>query len=445
MPKIQFSDVTPPDRRSIRNIPIPNSGRRKAPIGIRPEKEQSSPQPTERVAVDMVSKELERYSVGSKSKKRNLFFGLAALVVIVVFIVGMMTVFASASINIVPKNQEIPVNMKISGINGQEAGAVSYEIVKISESKSVSVPANGEEAAEIKASGKIVIYNNFSTESQRLITRTRFESPEGLIYRISESVTVPGRTVKNGLETPGSIEVEVFADEAGEKYNIKKTDFTVPGFKNDADRYKNFYARSSTDMVGGFVGKRKTVLPTDRQAALQVIDMETENNLRKSLESKVPEGLVLVPGAIIYESKELPQREESSAVLIGKEITAYAIMLNAQSLSDKIIEEYVAALAEWNNIESEIKDFSSLTIVKKPENLGAASKIDLEISGKVEILARIDTKAINQRLLGASKEEAAELMNEFKGISSVTAIIRPIWKQSFPDDSSKIHVQTVAN
>ena len=63
---------------------------------------------------------------------------------------------------------------------------------------------SGEPKAKLKSSGKIIVYNNFSSEPQRLIIRTRFESPEGLVYRIPESIVVPGKTEKNefgGKET----------------------------------------------------------------------------------------------------------------------------------------------------------------------------------------------------------------------------------------------------
>src|SRR5690242_1986960 len=36
MAKVQFSDVTPPEKRSIRDIPIPTGGKRKTPIVIKP-------------------------------------------------------------------------------------------------------------------------------------------------------------------------------------------------------------------------------------------------------------------------------------------------------------------------------------------------------------------------------------------------------------------------
>jgi len=451
-------------RRSIRDVPIPNSGKRKVPIAIKP---KTPPTPkTEPVSFDSKMSEVTenkksdayqyyypkdkkepiRNTSGlSKTKKKPLIFGAIVIILIGGFIVVMMTVFASATIVITPKSQNTDVDMKIIGTNDKQENTVRYEVVKLSQSNTISVPTTGEEAATLKASGKIVIYNNFSTEPQRLITRTRFESPEGLIYRISESVVVPGKTVLNGVGAPGSIEVQVTADEAGEKYNIKKSDFTIPGFKSDVNRYKNFYARSLTDMAGGFVGKIKTVLPANKQTALQNIDTETEANLQKDLNSKVPEGLTLLGGSIVYKSQELPQKEDGSSVIIGKEVTAYAIMLNIQDLSGTITNHYVSSSTDWNNIKSIIKDFSLLKITSKPDDLDTGGKINLQINGKAKILASIDVNIINQKLLGAPKKEAANLMSEFAGISSLTATIRPIWKQSFPDSSSKIHVRTIDN
>lgn len=463
MPRVQFSDVTPPDnRRSIRNIPIPNSGKRKVPIVIRPE----TPPAPKTESVDFESrmseitekkesgpyeyyypkdkKEPPQYVPGSgKSKKKQWIFGTATAIVIAIFIFSMMTVFASATIDIVPKSQEIDVNMEITAASEVATSSVKYEVIKLSNSKTVSVPATGEEAAEVKASGKIVIYNNFSSDPQRLIIRTRFETPDGLIYRIPESVVVPGKTIKDGKEVPGSLETTVFADEAGEKYNIKKTDFTIPGFKNDATRFKTIYARSSTEMTGGFVGKRKTVLPADRAAALQSIDSEIQANLKKDLESKIPAELTLLSDSIIYKSTELPQKEDGSSVTLGKEVTAYAIMLNKQDLSAKITAEYISKLPEWENIKPIINDFSPLKMAGAPTNLETGEKINLQITGKTLVWAEIDTNVINQRLLGAPKGEAANLMNEFAGISSITAAVRPIWKQSFPNNPSKIYVRVV--
>lgn len=441
-------------------MPIPNSGRRKVTIINKPEKapvvetEPIIPPPKQPEIVNTQNNNgaYEYYypkekapqppKVSRKSKRKAFLFGSIVIILIAAFVVSMMTVFASATIVVTPKSQEIDIDSKITAVTNQtEPGLVKYEVIKLSESKTMVVPATGEEAVELKASGKIVVYNNFSTEPQRLIVRTRFETPEGLIFRIPESIVVPGKTIKNGVESPGSVEVEVFADEAGDKYNIDKSDFTIPGFKTDANRYKNFYARSATEMTGGFVGKRKTVVPAEKQTALQKVETELKASLTKNLESKVPEGLVMLPDSILYKSKELTQKEEASGVVLGKEVTAYALMLSKKDLSDNLTDEYLSKTAEWDGIKPIIKNYSALHISNLPGSLETGEKIDLQIKGKAKMLADINADVIGQKLLGASKGDVAKLIDEFAGISSITSTVRPIWKQSLPQNPSKIYVK----
>jgi len=469
MNKIPFSDVTPPEKRSIRNIPIPSNRRKilttdqnfpqassenQKPVTYptqnptATDSKISEIKPPEKKSSEIYEYYYPKNISGDnvpKSKKKQYIFGSAALILIFGFIFWIMTIFSSATVVITPKNQNIEVDMKITATNISEEGAVRYEVAKTSKSNTVSVPATGEEAAELKASGKVVIYNNYSTEPQRLIIRTRLETKEGLIYRIPESVVVPGKTTKGGVETPGSIEVTVYADEAGEKYNIDKTDFTIPGFKSDAVRYKNFYARASTDMAGGFIGKMKTVSETEKQTALQKVDSELKTELEKELQSKVPDGLVLLSGSIIYETKELNKKEDGSSVIFGEEISAYGVMFDKKDLSKIITNEYIAKSADWANIASNINDFSSIKAADLTDNLKTGDKAEIQIKGTAEVLADIDLNVISQKLLGVPKKQAAKLMNEFAGISSITAAIRPIWKNSFPSNSSKIYVQTATN
>ncbi|MFA6269831.1 MAG: hypothetical protein WC657_01310 [Candidatus Paceibacterota bacterium] len=467
MPRIQFSDVTPPDnRRSIRDIPIPNSGKRKVPTPVNKpgsinitkiepvfQKEPEQIKPVDSTETGPYEyyypkektepKQIDNFP---KKSKKPLFFGALTVALVGVFVVLMMTVFASATISITPKSQTVEVDTQIVGVAGELAeNTVRYEILKLSESKTASIPTTDEQAVELKASGKIIIYNDFSAEPQRLIVRTRFENPDGFIFRIAESVIIPGKTIKAGVETPGSIEVEIFADEAGEKYNIKKTDFTIPGFKSDATRFKKFYAKSTTDMTGGFIGKKKIADPTAKQAALTNIDSEAQINLKKSLTAKIPEGLTVIEGSIVFNSKELATKDESSSVVVGKEITAYAIMLNKQDLSKIITEQYISKSPDWQNIRSIVSDFSLLKIKTPPQNFDNNTRLNLEIIGPAEVIADIDTDAIKTRLLGAPKKDAAQLIKEYNGISGITSIIKPIWKQSFPTSPSKIYVQTVTH
>lgn len=473
MPRVQFSDVVPPEKRSIRNIPIPNSARRtKAPTE---EDSSFNPVPIERktesrangpIIVEDTAPQKSAFKSGfpssstpatnfSKNRTENYYhedsfpqnkkgkkwlFGGLTIFAIVVFVFVMMTIFSSAKVSVTAKSQPINISMKIEA--GPEMSGVSrvpYEIIKVSKTKSVSVEATEEEMLERKASGKITIYNNFSNDPQRLIIRTRFESPEGLIYRIPESVVVPGKTASG----PGTIEVEVFADEPGEKYNIGKADFTIPGFKNDSARYKTFYAKSSVGMAGGFVGRVKKIDKATRENTLKTIDAELQAEIQKELSLQTPANLVMLQNSIFFESKELPQKDSGDTATLTKEATGYALMLNKDKLSKVITEKYLSTSSPtssaWQNIESTIEDFSSV----KTAGLNSTPNgeaMSLELQGDAIAKAKVDINLLSESLAGAKRSSISSIVDQFVGIESVKASIRPAWKRSFPDRADKIYV-----
>ena len=45
-----------------------------------------------------------------------------------------------------------------------------------------------------KAQGELTVYNNYSEAPQILIKNTRFQTEDGKIFRIGDSITVPGKT-----------------------------------------------------------------------------------------------------------------------------------------------------------------------------------------------------------------------------------------------------------
>src|SRR5208337_1616852 len=78
-----------------------------------------------------------------------------------------------------------------------------------------SFPASGEQNVSLKAQGTITIYNAYSSSQQTLVAATRFVTPAGKIFRLVNSVVVPGAAVTNGQIVPSSIAVPVVADQVG--------------------------------------------------------------------------------------------------------------------------------------------------------------------------------------------------------------------------------------
>ena len=98
-------------------------------------------------------------------------------------------------------------------------------------------------------------------------------------------VTIPGTKVENGKTVPGSKEVDVVADKAGAEYNIGLTDFTIPGFKG-SPKFETVFARSKTEMTGGYVGNSQIVTKNAVDIAVAELVVEANKNLKNIILKK---------------------------------------------------------------------------------------------------------------------------------------------------------------
>jgi hypothetical protein len=143
-------------------------------------------------------------------------------------------------------------------------------------SEQVALPKNSVKKVSARAGGEITIYNNFGAQSQKLIKGTRFSTSDGKIFRIQDSVTIPG---KSG-SSPGSVKARVVADSEGEEYNIGPTRFSIPGFKG-SPKYEGFYGESSKNMSGGSSGKSVDVSDLDMEKGKETV----REKIKTALES----------------------------------------------------------------------------------------------------------------------------------------------------------------
>lgn len=442
MPRIQFSDVVPPEKRSIRNISIPSNSRRKL--------KSSSAKPTEEVYEEPIiikettlAKEPQKYYYEkldympeNKKGKKKIIYGGIALLAVLTFVFVMMTSFASANVLVRPKKEMVSTTMKITATSLETSSTTKYEVLKIEKQKSMEVEATEEKMVEKKASGKIMVYNAYSDKPQRLISRTRFETKEGLIFRTAESIVIPG---KKG-EIPGSIEIEVYADEPGEKYNVDKKDFSIPGFKNDKERYVGFYARSTTKLSGGFIGKLKKVAEETKTKILNDIEAQLKTEVETEAKNQIPSSLVFLNNSIEYQFEELDQIDSGNKAEIGKKVIAKVMLFDKNSLEKTILNFHKDKLTDWENIDTTISNFTNITITEKSNSGYDTEPTDVYIEGMVEIKAKIDEKSIVYALTNTERKRVSEILQKFKGVEGVRASIKPVWKKSFPNDPNRIHI-----
>lgn len=357
--------------------------------------------------------------------------------------------FATASLYVTPKSQSITLDDTYTAYSTDKNNSLFFETVTIKKNATKTIETDGQKDVELKAIGKATIYNNYNTSNQRLVNNTRLETKDGLVYRIRNSVVVPGIKTVNGEKVPGSVEIEIIADVAGEKYNMKvsdlKGDFTIPGFKGDP-RYNYFYARLSADLTGGFVGEMKTVSEEKLKAEKESLKGVLETDLIKEIYAKTPEKYVLFKDNYYLQCTDLPDDFIGGDYKISKECSLHSILFNKDLLSNFIaknkIEDFDGSIVDviWGEDTSAIISGGT----EKPWN---EESIKIRFTGNVNVVWNINTEEILHSVLGQDKTVAALIVEDNKNsIEEITASIRPVWRGTFPENINKIKIiDTIRN
>jgi hypothetical protein len=420
----RIEDIVPPERRTIRNITNQHSRLKK----LAPQRNED----------DTMHYENPR---SARSSRFGLWF--VAGIAVVIFALAFSLLFSGAKVEIVPKQRTVLLNGTFEALKEVSgAGTLMYNVMTIEKTGSKTIAATGKEQVETKASGDLIIYNNFNSSSQRLIKNTRFETSDGLIYRINDSVTVPGKTTKGGEDIPGSVRVTVYADDFGDKYNIGLTDFTIPGFKG-SPRFDGFYARSATPMKGGFTGER-LVAEADE---LVKAESEIKENLRQQLLSEAfsqkPEKSLLYEDAIFVEFELVADKEIGDSVEVVERAVLYGVLFDTKDFSRHIAEK---TIADFDDSDVEIINLSDLDFAildKQNSRPWEREQISFTLNGSASIVWLFDEDLLKQDLSGRSKDALSTVLSGYPSVERAEAVLRPFWKSSFPENIQKIKVKQI--
>ncbi len=362
-----------------------------------------------------------------------LFIG--ATVLAVVGVVLYTYVFDSATITIVPKYKDVNDIGKVIMFSkdGTDPSGVPFSIQTTAVTKSKTLTLSESRKVEAKASGKITIYNNYDNTPQKLIKNTRFESAKGKIYRINQSVEVPG---KKG-DAPGTLEVTVYADSNGADYNITDTTFSVPGFKG-TPRETTFYAKSKGAITGGSSGMASTVSLADLNAAKDSLALEISKEIQTQVQTIKKDGTIPLYGAveIIYEDNENEILSGASAVY---KVTGTGNVMLASG--PKLAEAIAKNFADYDGAPVRLTYTDTLSFTRKQtDRVVGTSTIPILIEGKPRVVWESDIDAIKEMVKGKKRDEFKPLMKSINSVETAEISFSPVWLSHFPGELSKLIV-----
>jgi hypothetical protein len=354
-------------------------------------------------------------------------FGTALIALVVIAVcAGVLYAFSGAKVTIAPVTNVANIQSDMSATQGQ--GDLPFQIITVDSTATANVPAESTVTAADPASGKITITNR-QTTAQALIKNTRFQSASGLVFRIRDSVSIPAGA---------SITATVYADEAGDKYNIGPTTFTVPGLQGSKS-YTQVTAKSDAPMTGGFSGTRPSVSQATKDTQYAGIQTKITADLQKALATKMPAGYVLVPGASF--TTFTPGSDTAGAsgtVTLSETGNFVAVVFPADALARAIAFKSVGT---YGGQPVTVQDVSGLTAKPAlPSIAPDAQTFDFNLAGTATIIWQVDPAKIAAAVAGKTRDSAKIALESFPEVGKATLVLRPFWSTHFPGDPAKIKV-----
>ena len=388
---------------------------------------------------DDYEEERVRTPRGGGSSGRGVWYVAGLTIIILVF--ALTFVFAGATVYVTPREGTVELSGPIVAEKEPRTG-LAFEMLSTEDSRSTSVTAGEKTMVEKRAMGTVRLFNNNGSAEQRLLIDTRLEAPNGYIYKTKKPVIIPGQKTVNGKLVPGSVEVEVYADEAGDVYNINKTTFKIVGFRG-SPKYNNFYGETVTEIQGGFKGESYDISEEELKEETDILKSELSASLLEKAKAEVPSEFILYDKAttISFDEPTIGTADESGMVEVKQTGTLNAVIFKESDLTKSLVSKVIADTAENSvtipNIRELNIELDKASVISDPETM---TTIKIVIDDKIRVVWDINDVEIKDALAGVKKRDFESKMIQYKNIESAELSLKPFWKNTLPDKPSAIKI-----
>jgi len=296
-------------------------------------------------------------------------------------------------------------------------------------------PASGRENVSIKSTGKIVVYNAYSSDPQTLVATTRFETPDGKVFRLDNRIIVPGAEIKDGKIIPASIEAVVTADKPGEEYNLTSVSrLSIPGFKG-SPKFNGFYG-SLTETTGGFVGERAAPTATDVDAAKEEVTRVLEASLVGSLQSGIPESFKIFDEADRVTVTNISVNRNTDE---GGNFSVFGeAELEAIGIRESDVLMVLNELADGDHAD---KVFNEIDVSYSDISADFESgELDFSVIADGSLTQYFSVDDFLNEIAGKDTDYARSIIEKLPGLANAKVSLSPSWFSKLPSRISRIKV-----
>ncbi len=378
-------------------------------------------------------------------RRKVLLVGCLAGSLVVAAALLLSTRFARLTVIVEPRRERLEIkNLEFAA--AASAGAspdenppvVPAEALEFGHSVVREFDATGKKFVAERSRGRVQIHNAFSSAPQSLVSRTRFVTDQGAVYRLTQGVVIPGAEIREGKIIPRFVEAELAADEPGEQANVSgETRLRIVGFKGTS-KYDGFFALAPSGFQGGVRAERAVASAADLARAEEQTTKQAFDELREKMASGIPPGLSVPDGlrqVEIVEVKAPPVNTAGEKFSVEARARGRALafrqddiltIIRTTLLGGEPVKTIVGGSADLDYF---VQEFN---VEKKRGRLSASGIIVTERAFSPEALAGV---------LGGKKEGSLiEALKERQEFSKFRLTFFPPWLFRAPADPTKIRV-----
>jgi hypothetical protein len=354
---------------------------------------------------------------------------VAALIVLLTGGTAAAVVLPKAIVTVTPKTDpfkaEIPVRFSTTAPRADtKDNIVPAKTIEVTKQGSLKAEATGRSIGGEKARGEITVVNELN-RNQPLVVRTRFQTPDGKVFRAQSGIVVPAG---------GTTTVQVVADEGGADGNLKKgARLAIPGLHSTTA----VYGRVDTNLSGGTAADTTTVSGDDVKRAESRLTRQLAEEGIADAKDKLAVGSTLNP-----EVAAITLLDSSEAPAVGTAAKQFTVQGRARITYFSYAEKDLKSVTE-EDLKAKVP--GGTTLVQQRRDVFAVressdQELDTVLIIRTSTAPGISEGDVAEEIAGKSPEEARRVITADGRATDVSIKLSPFWVRSVPGDAGKIEV-----
>lgn len=340
-------------------------------------------------------------------------------------IIMLLLTSSNATITVTPKKETVSntlirtIGSSIDKIDG----------VVITEDFDVSKSASVEKGREVEsfAKGTITVINT-TGEAMAFVPKTRFQSSEGIIFRITQRADIPAN---------GKVDVVVVSDIKGKTGEVGAQKFTIPGLT--AAKQKVVYGESKAPMTGGIrvagVVTEQDVTKLENDTLKEMQDSKVKQFASKEEAAKFSDRVIKV--------EWLNKKTDAT---VGSEVDSFTLSgkmrVTAVFFDGKAIDS-ASRQAVYAKVPDGMKLQSVGTTAYEIEKIDIAAKTaSLKITREGVMVLDESSSLLNpENFVDKTEKEINEGLSETGHVEKIDVKLRPRWRSTTPGSEDAITIK----